>query len=174
MQKRKIILSFIFAIIFMFIGLFSFKIYHTLNDNIYYLNHSFYKSENINGWIFENSANSSQFTDDNTIIFGHNTNGYTMFSEIKDIYNGLLGNAIYITIYLENEKINYQVFSVYLENPNNTSNISKYLNQDIIDYMVDKSKIKTDLQVTEGDKILTLSTCNNVTSDRLVLHAKKI
>ena len=248
MQKRKIILSFIFAIIFMFIGFFSFKIYHTLNDNkkikeeinkikeeviispkkvedkeedkdetttnteyklpmdfnklkdinsdtvawikvdntnidypivktnnnIYYLNHSFYKSENINGWIFENSDNSSQFTDDNTIIFGHNTNGYTMFSEIKDIYNGLLGNTIYITIYLENEKINYQVFSVYLENPNNTSNISKYLNQDIIDYMVDKSKIKTDLQVAEGDKILTLSTCNNVTSDRLILHAKKI
>ena len=65
-------------------------------NNIYYLNHSFYKTSNINGWIFENSDNSSNFTDENTIIFGHNTNGYTMFSEIKNIYNGELGNTIYI------------------------------------------------------------------------------
>ena len=97
-----------------------------------------------------------------------------MFSELKNIYNGELGNTIYITIYLENEKINYQVFSIYLENPNSTSNISKYLNQDIINYMVDKSKIKTGVHVTEDDKILTLSTCNNVSNDRLVMHAKKM
>lgn len=244
MQKRKIILSFILAIIILFIGYFALKIAKTLDDNkkideeitkikeeviiepkevetdtdeepqeeyklpmdfnklreinsdtvawikvdntsidypivktsdnIYYLNHSFYKNENINGWIFENSSNSSQFTDDNTILFGHNTNGYTMFSELKNIYNGELGNTIYITIYLENEKINYQVFSIYLENPNSTSNISKYLNQDIINYMVDKSKIKTGVHVTEDDKILTLSTCNNVSNDRLVMHAKKM
>ena len=121
-----------------------------------------------------NSNNELDNADKNTVIFGHNTNGYTMFSELKNIYNGEYGSTIYITVYLENEKINYQVFSIYLENPNNTSNISKYLNQDIIDYMVSKSKFKTDLQVTEEDKILTLSTCNNVTNDRLVLHAKKI
>ena len=144
------------------------------NNNTYYLNHSFYKDNNINGWIFENSENASDFTDENTIIFGHNTNGYTMFSEIKDIYNGMYGTSIYITIYLENNVLNYQVFSVYLEDPKNTSNISKYINQAIIDKMKEKSKLIIDSDVKKGDKILTLSTCNNVTNDRLVLHAKKI
>ena len=144
------------------------------NNNNYYLSHSFYKTNNINGWVFENSENSSNFDDDNTVIFGHNTNGYTMLSELKDIYNGILGTNINITIYLENNILNYKVFSIYLEKPENTSNISKYLNQNIIDYMKEKSKLKIDVDVNEGDKILTLSTCNNVTEDRLILHAKKI
>ena len=143
-------------------------------NNTYYLNHSFYRTNNINGWIYENSENSSNFDDANTVIFGHNTNGYTMLSELKDIYNGILGTNINITVYLENNIINYKVFAIYLEKPENTGNISKYLNQDIIDYMKEKSKLKIDVDVKEGDQILTLSTCNNVTEDRLILHAKKI
>lgn len=142
-------------------------------DNTYYLDHSFYKEKNINGWIFENAANSSSFTDENTVLFGHNTNGYTMFSEIKDIYNGIHGTNINITIYLENDVLNYKVFSVYLENPNNTSNISKYLNEAIIKEMKAKSKLAIDADINEDSKILTLSTCNNLTNDRLVLHAVK-
>lgn len=144
------------------------------NNNTYYLNHSFYKESNVNGWIFENASNSSAFDDENTIIFGHNTNAKTMFSELKDIYNGDLGTDITINIYLENRILNYKVFSVYLENPNNTSNISKYTNSEIIKYMVNKSKLKIGANVSEEDKIITLSTCNNVTNDRLVLHAKLI
>ena len=144
------------------------------DNNSYYLNHSFYRQSNINGWIYENSLNSSSFDDENTVIFGHNTNGYTMFSELRDIYNGIYGTDIRITVYLENSLINYKVFSIYLENPNNTANISKYLNQAMLDEMSSKSKLKTDINVNEGDKILTLSTCNNVTNDRLILHAKKI
>lgn len=144
------------------------------NDNVYYLDHSFYKDKNVNGWIFENSVNSSYFDDDNTTLFGHNTNGYTMFSELRDIYNGVLGTNINITIYLENDTINYKVFSVYLEKPNNTSNISKYLNVDMIKEMQSKSKLKIDANINENSKILTLSTCNNITSDRIILHAVKV
>lgn len=144
------------------------------NDNSYYLNHSFYKYENVNGWIFLNSDNSSDFSDENSVIFGHNTNSYTMFSELRDIYKGNLGTSIYVYIYTEKGALTYQVFSVYLENPKNTANISKYTNQSLIDDMKSKSKLDIDVQVTEEDKILTLSTCNNVTNDRLILHAKKL
>ena len=144
------------------------------NNNEYYLNHSFYKYSNINGWIFLNSENDSNFTDENTVIFGHNTNSYTMFSELRDIYKGNLGNSIYINIYTEKDSFTYQVFSIYLENPNNTSNISKYINQSTIVTMKNKSKINFDINVSKDDKILTLSTCNNITNDRLVMHAKKI
>ncbi len=144
------------------------------SDNVYYLNHSFYRESNVNGWIFENSSNSSNFDDENTVIFGHNTNGHTMFSELKDIYNGDLGNDITIYVYLENKTLSYKVFSIYLEDPNNTINISRYTNKDIVEYMESKSKIRMAANAFEDDKILTLSTCNNVTSDRLILHAKLI
>ena len=144
------------------------------NDNTYYLNHSFYKENNINGWIFMNSNNSSSFTDDNTILFGHNTNSKTMFSELRDIYKGNLGNQIDITIYLENDILNYKVFSIYLENPNNTGNISEYTNDATVNNMKQKSKLNINVEVTKDDQILTLSTCNNVTEDRIIMHAKKL
>lgn len=144
------------------------------NDNKYYLNHSFYKVENMNGWIFESYLNSSSFDDDNTVIFGHNTNGYTMFSELKDIYKGTLGTNIDVTIYLENETFSYKVFSVYLEDPSNTTNISKFTNDDIVDMMKSKSKLNIEAEVDENSKILTLSTCNNTTNDRIIVHAVKI
>ena len=144
------------------------------SNNTYYLNHSFYKNNNINGWIFENYQNSSLFDDDNTVIYGHNTNAKTMFSEIKDIYKGLLGTNIIITVYLEDTEINYKVFSVYLESPDNTTNLSRYLNDDIVANMKNKSKLMIDSNVSGDSKILTLSTCNNVTSDHIILHAVKI
>mgnify|MGYP003571295167 CR=1 FL=1 len=143
-------------------------------DNKYYLDHSFYKNYNINGWIFENSRNNSNFSDQNTTIFGHNTNAYTMFSELREIYKGKLGTNIKVTIFLENDVYIYQVFSIYLSNPNNTANISEYLNDDIVKEMLNNSKYDFSTTVTSKDKILTLSTCNNVTSDRLIMHAKKI
>ena len=97
-----------------------------------------------------------------------------MFSELRDIYKGMLGNQINITIYLENNTINYQVFSIYLEKPNSTSTISEYLNDSIVDQMKNKSNILVDIDVDKNDKILTLSTCNNITDDRIILHAKMI
>ena len=143
------------------------------NNNDYYLNHSFYKNENRNGWIFANSENNTSFTDANTVLFGHNTNSKTMFSELKDIYKGILGTNITITIYLENNILNYKVFAIYLEKPEQTKSINKYINQDIIDEIIQKSKINFNISVTETDKILTLSTCNNTTEDRIIMHAKQ-
>ena len=143
-------------------------------DNSYYLNHSFYKNNNINGWIFENSTNSPYFDDDNTIIFGHNTNANTMFSELRDIYKGKLGTDITIYIHLENTSYIYKVFSIYLSNPKDTTSITTYLNEYIIQNMKSNSKISFPVEVNNEDKILTLSTCNNVTSDRLIMHAKQV
>lgn len=143
-------------------------------NNDYYLNHSFDKTKNQNGWPFLNSDNAKDFSDHNTILFGHNTNGTTMFSQLKDIYNGKYGTSIDIYIYLENEVIQYQVFSIYLEEPTNVSSISKFITSDIISKSIEKSKIKFGIDVSDKDYILTLSTCNNVTDDRIIMQAKKV
>lgn len=143
-------------------------------DNSYYLNHSFYKDINMNGWIFENSNNNKDFNDENTVLFGHNTNSSTMFSELKGIYKGEYGNSIKISIYLENNNYTYKVFSIYLDSPNNTTSISEYTNSYTLKEMKDKSKINFNIDITENDRILTLSTCNNITDDRIIMHAKRI
>ena len=144
------------------------------SDNSFYLNHSFYKDINMNGWIFLNSNNSSNFSDENTVLFGHNTNGSTMFSELKGIYRGDYGSNINISIYLDYQTIYYRVFSVYMDSPNDTASISEYVNLYTLEKMIEKSKIDFNVDVKEGDKILTLSTCTNVGDDRIIMHAKVV
>lgn len=143
-------------------------------NNDYYLEHSFDKSKNANGWIFLNYKNNSDFSDQNTIIFGHNTNGTTMFSQLKDIYQGKLGKDFTITIYLKTKEINYKVFSVYLTEEEDNTPLSNYLTNELIEDAKSKSKLNFNIDADENDSILTLSTCYNTTDEKIILQAKKI
>lgn len=143
-------------------------------DNDYYLNHSFDKSKNVNGWPFLNSINTSDFSDQNSIIFGHNTNGKTMFSEVKGIYEGKYGNDIDIIIYREDEILLYKVFAVYLEEPDDTKTISRYLTEETINDIRERSNVDFGIGVSKEDKILTLSTCHNISNKRIILNAVRV
>ena len=66
------------------------------------------------------------------------------------------------------------MFSIYLENPNNTAALSKYTNKEVLNDYIKKSNVNFGIDVDESDKILTFSTCNNMTDDRIIMHAKKI
>ena len=48
-------------------------------DNDYYLNHNFEKQNNSAGWIFADYRNKFDFTDYNTVIYGHNMKNDSMF-----------------------------------------------------------------------------------------------
>jgi sortase B len=143
-------------------------------DNNYYLKHSFDKSLNSNGWIFLNYVNSPNFDDQNTIIFGHNTNRNTMFSQLKDIYNGKLGNDISIEIYLKDKAISYKVFSIYLTGEHDSTPLSNYLDDDTISNFISNSKIDFKTNASEDDHILTLSTCYNTSEKKIILNAKMV
>lgn len=70
-------------------------------DNAYYLHHLFSGESNINGSIFVDCHNQPDFTDQNTIVYGHNMKNGSMFGtldavlKILEIYKPLLiKNAI--------------------------------------------------------------------------------
>ena len=83
-----------------------------------------------------------------------------------------------ITLYTENEKCIYKVFSVYkIENEDyyiktefkNEDEFEKFLE------VVKKRSVKNfEEEVSSKDSILTLSTCDNNNKYRVVLHAKKV
>ena len=78
------------------------------NNNDYYLNHSFDKSNNVAGWIFMDYRNKSD--DNNIIIYGHNMKDGSMFGKLKILKNN---NDHYISYYDNNVKYRYKVFSIY-------------------------------------------------------------
>ena len=149
------------------------------NDNEYYLNHSFNKNKNQEGWIFLDYRNNINDLDNNTIIYGHNRLTGTMFGTLKNLLNKSYQESTNHYIYLTTENNNYvfEVFSTYI-----TSNESYYLKttfEDDNEYLEFLNTLKTrstynfNIELNSDDKIITLSTCSG-SNDRMVVHGKLI
>lgn len=149
-------------------------------NNSYYLNHNFEKKYNIAGWIFADYKNNFDKTDKNIVIYGHNRKDGSMFGTLKNIlkeewYSN--EENFVIDFITEQEQAKYQVFSVY-----RIKNEDYYINTEFkeneFSSFIKTLKIRSikdfEIEVTENDSILTLSTCADNNKYRIVLHAKKI
>lgn len=150
-------------------------------NNSFYLNHSFDKSKNSAGWIFADYRNKFDGTDKNIIIYGHNMRDDSMFGSLKNILN----SAWYdneentnITLYTENEKSIYKVFSIYKIESEDYYIKTEFSNDNEFEKFIEtlkKRSIKNfNIDISKEDSILTLSTCANNDKYRVVLHAKKM
>lgn len=148
-------------------------------DNNYYLSHNFEKKQNSAGWIFVDYRNNLDSTDKNIIIYGHNMKNGTMFSSLKNVLNSEWKENEenrYITFITESENTIYEVFSVYqIENEDYyiKTNFKGNEFNTFINTMKNRSKYNFNVDVSDNDKILTLSTCGNNNKHRVILHAKK-
>lgn len=150
-------------------------------DNEFYMNHSFDKSKNSAGWVFMDYRNKLDGKDQNMVIYGHNRRDGSMFGTLKKILTkDWLENTdnFIIPFITENEKLRYQVFSVYKiekENYYITTNFKTNPEfQEFIDKIKSRSIKNFGIIPRLGDSILTLSTCADNDNYRVVLHAKKI
>ncbi len=150
-------------------------------NNSFYLNHCFDKSNNSAGWIFADYRNKFGNTDKNIVIYGHNMRDGSMFGSMLNILNAKWyenEENTNITLYTENEKCMYKVFSVYkIENEDyyiktEFKNDNKF--EDFIKTLKKRSIKDFNVDVSKDDNILTLSTCANNNKYRVVLHAKKV
>lgn len=152
----------------------------------FYLTHNYNGEEDINGSIFLDSRNDFEEQDDNLIIYGHNMKSGLMFGELKNYLDEAFVSEhktiAFNTIY---EKAEYEVVAVCLSkvaqegeegfryydfvNAGNEENFNRYLEN------IKKMNVMGgNIDVSYGDRLLTLSTCNNYTEDgRLFLVAKK-
>ena len=145
------------------------------NDNEYYLKKDIYKKYSSCGSIFMDYRNNKQFTDKNTVIFGHNLTLGMMFSDLQQILKGKLGNDVYVDIYMENKIKQYKVFSCYQTEPVEdpiSVNISNY--KEFLDNALKNSQIDFKTNPNEQDNIITLSTCDNTGKERIIVHAVAI
>ena len=104
--------------------------------------------------------NNSNMQDNNTIIYGHNMKNGTMFGTIQKYRNQEYYDKHKNMYYFTPEK-NYivRIFTGFTTSIDLELYNLPTLNQTKIDNLVKKSNFKTDITVTENDKLLTLSTC---------------
>ena len=150
-------------------------------NNEFYLNHSFDKSDNTAGWIFADYKNKFDGTDKNIVIYGHNRKDKSMFGTLTDILNPeWYNNTENMDIFFDmpNQNCIYKVFSIYRiekESYYIQTNFSSDAEFDQFLETLKKRSIKNfETEVSKDDSILTLSTCDANDNYRVVLHAKKI
>lgn len=147
-------------------------------DNLYYLNYNLDGSKGYPGCIYTEDYNAKDFSDPNTVIYGHNMKNGTMFAglhkfEDSEYFNG----HPYVYLYTEEGLYVYEIFAAYesgnehiLYNNDFTNHYvySKYL-EGIYSLRAMNSNVREDVEVTAEDRIVTLSTCVANKSDRRYL-----
>lgn len=167
-------------------------------DNEYYLTHDINKNESVSGTIFSSFKNTWDGTDDNTILFGHNMLTGDFFAYINSYVPNDASREpvafykVHPTVMMatpDGGSQTYKIFAGMVVNTKpehgevfNYAGKTKFADVDdfnnfIIDVM-DRSWFFTDVDLTYGDELLTLSTCwwplGRDVDSRWVLFARKV
>ena len=142
------------------------------SDNSEYLTRTFSANDNKLGAIFMDMNGNSDFTDRNTIIYGHNMQiGGEMFSQLNEYAEeSFCKEYPYFYVYTpDNKKLTYQVFVAgVVKDDAQIYQTSFSSDQEFLEYIeICKtfSNYSVEAVVDENSKILTLSTCTNVRDD---------
>ena len=133
-------------------------------DNSYYLNHAWDKSYSFVGSIFLDYRNSGDWSDFNTIIYGHNMRDSSMFATLQAYTDPAYCQShplIYIT---DGQTVRqYHIFAAYEIYEEGLTYTRQFGNdeekQQFIDSSLKQSYYDTGIVPTVEDQIITLSTC---------------
>lgn len=158
----------------------SYPVVQTTN-NSFYLKKDFNKNNSNSGTIFMDAMNDFN-KDNNVVLYGHNMKNKTMFNNVtlfkkQDFFNQ--NNKIKIKHTEDEKEYVFEVFSAYYTNNSFNYNTvvfnESYSFMDYIEDIKKKSIYKKDMDISETDKILTLSTCSyEFKGAKTTVHAKLI
>ncbi len=149
-------------------------------DNSYYLNHMFDGTKNKNGAIFIDYRNAGDFSDRNTLIYGHHMKSGAMFASLVNYAKQSYYEEHPVMRILTPEcSYEAQVFSAYVTPATGDSfDISFNSDNDFANYLdmvCSLSEISSGVEVSPSDRIVTLSTCTYEYDDaRFLVHAKLV
>ncbi|WP_051226357.1 class B sortase [Butyrivibrio sp. MC2013] len=140
------------------------------SDDGYYLKHGPDGTASVSGCPYIEICDSSSFLEFNTVIYGHNMNDGSVFAGLhcyknNDFYN----EHRLINIYTAEHCLEYRVFAAvmyddkripYYYDDTIESDRTAFLESLKTDSVSDHSIISDDIEVTEDDCIVTLSTCD--------------
>lgn len=138
------------------------------DDDQFYLTHGFDGRFNAAGSIYTHDENRLDFTDFNTIIYGHCLYEGGMFTDLELYYDQFYRDSHKeLVIYLPEKEIDYELYGVIIYND--------YLLDALFDFSTDEGRmgfvdslkecvdvrnyLDPDMPITPEDHLITLSTC---------------
>lgn len=150
-------------------------------DNQTYLHQTYEKNYNFAGTIFVDYENSGDFSDCNTLVYGHNMKNGSMFGHLKKFREDdkLYKQDKYFWILTPERNYRYEIITAYTTGVNSdTYTLFKGPGEEFEKYLEmikGYSEIQTDdTDLTIKDKIVTLSTCTGNESTRFVVQGKRV
>ena len=157
-----------------------FPILMSADDNGYYLTHDIYGEEIISASIFIENYNSPDFSDFNTVVYGHNMNDGNMFGQLHRFEDpDFFAENRTFTVYLPDREFSCRIFSARFVGDEHILSVCRngdresceeYIAGIFGDSSGDANTDRSGL-VTADDRIVTLSTCDRYNaSRRYVVH----
>ena len=142
---------------------------HTTDDS-YYLNYTIDGVEGYPGCIYTERVNSKDFTDNNTVIYGHNMRNETMFTDLHKFREAdFFVDHDTVYIYTPSKQLTYKIFAAYLYDDRHLTNSFDFSDMEVYsDYLEELPTIITkdetanyrnEISPTDTNKIITLITC---------------
>lgn len=149
-------------------------------DDLFYVDHNVNKKKAAAGAIFTQKLNQKDFSDPNTVIYGHNMRNGSMFRHLhkfkkKDFFE----ENEYFYIYIRGHKLTYRIFSAYEYDDRHILNSFNFFDKDVyasyLEYAQNPNSIyknTREVNITTDDRIVTLSTClaNNKPHNRYLVQ----
>ena len=149
-------------------------------DNERYLHETFSANENTLGAIFLNVDNSADYSDKNTIIYGHRMRDGSMFRHLQDYEDeSFWKDNPYFYIYTpDGKEITYHIYSYAVVNAVSDTYLTEFGDdesyQEFLDMTMETSEYDTGVEVDAEDTIVTLSTCTSASDEnRIVVRGVK-
>ena len=135
-------------------------------DNQTYLNRAWDGTRNSAGSIYLECKSSPDFSDFNTIIYGHRMNNTTMFGSLRNYKDQeYLDSHPYVYVVMDDEVRRYAIFSAYMAPVvSNTYRLyveEEEIKQVVLDHGMTSSVLDSEVVPTVEDQIITLSTCTD-------------
>lgn len=138
-------------------------------DDYYYLNYNIDGSKGYPGCIYSEGAyNNKEFTDANTVLYGHNMKNGSMFANLHKYEDSeFFAKHPYVYIYTEDKLRVYRVFAAYVHSSEHllySYNFSdpvmfqRYF-EEVMSERTMNSNFSEEVELSGDEHILTLSTC---------------
>lgn len=151
------------------------------SDNTYYLMHNIDGSYGYPGCIYTENLNSKDFTDNNTVIYGHNMKNGSMFAQLHKFEDPDFFDANReVLIYLPDEVLHYTIFAAHIYDDRHLLYSFDFTDPEVYQKYLDSifstrdmsANIDKDITVTTDDQIITLVTCiGSQPNNRLLVQA---
>lgn len=147
-------------------------------DDSYYLNYNMNGTRGYPGCIYTERANSKDFTDFDTVVYGHNMRNDTMFATLHNFEDKtFFSNYRYVFIYTEDKVLVYEIFAAYTADNSHILNTNDFTTAEgrqmylasVINDSSDSANIRENLTLSVNSHVLTLSTCVKGKSDNRYL-----